>query len=185
MALRRQESAEISVPRAVRIFAANERMNQLAIERLDPAAWRATPPGGVRGVRTIAAIFTHVHNVRSKWVRLTAPHLKVPAQLNRARCPRGAGRERFPLRGDARRGIWRPDRELSPGRMGAAVAGWAGDALLHGRARGAPSRAGADARASARIAAAARGGGWDLELGEAMEEWRLDLFTLRRSAAKG
>jgi uncharacterized damage-inducible protein DinB len=86
MALRRQESAEISVPRAVRIFAANERMNQLAIERLDPAAWRATPPGGVRGVRTIAAIFTHVHNVRSKWVRLTAPHLKVPAQLNRARC---------------------------------------------------------------------------------------------------
>ena len=27
-----------------------------------------------------------MHNVRTKWVRLTAPHLKVPAQLNRARC---------------------------------------------------------------------------------------------------
>jgi uncharacterized damage-inducible protein DinB len=35
-------------------------------------------------VRTIAAIFTHMHNVRAKWIRLTAPHLQVPAQLNRA-----------------------------------------------------------------------------------------------------
>jgi uncharacterized damage-inducible protein DinB len=70
-------------PAAVRIFAANERMNQMLLEHLDPAAWRAKPPGGVR---TIAAIFTHMHNVRSKWVRLTAPHLKVPAQLNRAHC---------------------------------------------------------------------------------------------------
>jgi len=68
---------------AVRIFAANERMNQMVIEHLDPAAWRAKPPGKVR---TIAAIFTHMHNVRCKWVRLTAPHLKVPRQLNRARC---------------------------------------------------------------------------------------------------
>jgi len=67
----------------VRIFAANDRMNQALIERLDGAAWRATPPGKVRG---IAAIFTHMHNVRCKWVRLTAPHLKVPAQLNRTHC---------------------------------------------------------------------------------------------------
>jgi uncharacterized damage-inducible protein DinB len=66
---------------AVRIFAVNERMNQMLIEHLDPAVWRAPPPGKVR---TIAAIFTHVHNVRTKWVRLTAPHLKVPRQLNRA-----------------------------------------------------------------------------------------------------
>jgi uncharacterized damage-inducible protein DinB len=70
-------------PAAVRIFAANERVNQILIEHLDPAAWRAKPSGGVR---TIAAIFTHMHNVRSKWVRLTAPHLKVPAPLNRAHC---------------------------------------------------------------------------------------------------
>src|SRR5437870_11249147 len=68
---------------AVQIFAANERMNQMLIEHLDPTAWRAKPPGKVR---TIAAIFTHMHNVRCKWVRLTAPHLKVPGQLNRARC---------------------------------------------------------------------------------------------------
>jgi uncharacterized damage-inducible protein DinB len=74
---------------AVRIFAANDRMNQLLIEQLDPAAWQAKPPGKVR---TIAAIFTHVHNVRTKWVRLTAPHLKVPPQLNRTHCTRSQAR---------------------------------------------------------------------------------------------
>jgi uncharacterized damage-inducible protein DinB len=68
---------------AVRIFAANDRMNQLLIERLDPAVWGAKPPGKVR---TIAAIFTHMHNVRTKWIRLTAPHLEVPSQLNRVQC---------------------------------------------------------------------------------------------------
>ena len=68
---------------AVKIFAVNDRINQILIEHLDPAAWRAKPPGKVR---TIAAIFTHMHNVRCKWVRLTAPHLKVPRQLNRAYC---------------------------------------------------------------------------------------------------
>ena len=68
---------------AVQMFAANDRMNQMLIEHLDPAAWKAKPPGKVR---TIAAIFTHMHNVRCKWVRLTAPHLKVPSQLNRAHC---------------------------------------------------------------------------------------------------
>ncbi len=73
---------------AVQIFAANDRMNQMLIEHLDPAAWKAKPPGNVR---TIAAIFTHMHNVRTKWVRLTAPHLTVPPQLNRVHCtPRQA-----------------------------------------------------------------------------------------------
>jgi uncharacterized damage-inducible protein DinB len=68
---------------AARIFAANDRINQTLIEQLDPAAWNAKPPGNVR---TIAAIFTHMHNMRCKWIRLTAPHLIVPAQLNRAHC---------------------------------------------------------------------------------------------------
>ena len=58
-------------------------MNQTLIAHLNPAAWRATPPGKVR---TIAAIFTHVHNVRAKWVRLSAPHLRVPPRLDRAHC---------------------------------------------------------------------------------------------------
>ena len=65
-------------------YAVNDRMNQLLLEHLDPGAWRAQPPGG-KG-RTIAAIFAHVHNIRRKWLRLSAPHLKLPAPLDRARC---------------------------------------------------------------------------------------------------
>ncbi len=68
---------------AARIFAVNDRINQTIIERLDANAWTAKPPGKVR---SIAAIFTHVHNVRCKWIRLTAPHLKVPPQLARTNC---------------------------------------------------------------------------------------------------
>jgi uncharacterized damage-inducible protein DinB len=88
---------------AVRIFAANDRMNQILIEHLDPAAWNAILPASLPAgpaakprsklpakasgkVRTIAAIFTHMHNARGKWVRLTAPHLKVPTQLSRLHC---------------------------------------------------------------------------------------------------
>ncbi len=72
---------------AVRIFEANDRLNQILIENLDPSVWVVKPPGSRRSsVRTIAAIFTHMHNIRCKWIRLTAPHLKVPIQLNRAHC---------------------------------------------------------------------------------------------------
>ena len=65
-------------------YAVNEAVNQLIIQHLDPNAWRAMPPA--RNARTIAAIFTHVHNIRRKWLRLSAPHLKLLAQLDRARC---------------------------------------------------------------------------------------------------
>jgi len=75
---------------AFHMFAANDRINQMLIENLDPATWRAKPPGKVR---SIAAIFTHMHNVRTKWVRLTAPHLKVPRQLDRTRCTPKQARE--------------------------------------------------------------------------------------------
>jgi uncharacterized damage-inducible protein DinB len=68
----------------VQAYALNDRMNQLLLEHLDPRAWRAQPPG--KATRTIAAIFTHVHNVRCKWLRLSAPHLKIPARLDRSRC---------------------------------------------------------------------------------------------------
>jgi len=68
---------------AAQIFAANDRLNQMLLENLDPAAWVARSPGKTR---TIAAIFTHMHNVRCKWVRLNAPHLKVPKQLHRTKC---------------------------------------------------------------------------------------------------
>ena len=65
-------------------YAVNDRMNQFILEGLDPRTWRAKPPG--RGTRSIAAIFAHMHNVRRKWLRLSAPHLKLPAQLDRTRC---------------------------------------------------------------------------------------------------
>jgi uncharacterized damage-inducible protein DinB len=68
----------------VESYAANEQMNQIVLEHLDPAAWRAKLPGS-KG-RTIAAIISHVHNMRRKWLRLSAPHLKLPAPLDRATC---------------------------------------------------------------------------------------------------
>jgi uncharacterized damage-inducible protein DinB len=64
-------------------YALNDRMNQLLLEHLDSRAWRAKRPG--QG-RTIADIFAHVHNIRGKWLRLSAPHLKLPARLDRSRC---------------------------------------------------------------------------------------------------
>jgi len=77
---------------AVLMFGANDRMNQMLIQHLHPAAWKAVPPGKVRG---IAAIFTHMHNVRTKWIRLTAPHLTIPAQLHRVRCTQKQARAAF------------------------------------------------------------------------------------------
>ncbi len=61
----------------------------MLLASLDLAAWRAKPAGGVR---TIAAIFTHMHNVRVKWVRLNAPQLGVPAQLKWASCTQDEAR---------------------------------------------------------------------------------------------
>jgi uncharacterized damage-inducible protein DinB len=74
----------------VESYAVNERMNQIILEHLDHAAWRASVPGPK--VRTIAAIFTHVHNIRRKWLRLSAPHLKLPVPLDRASCTQKQGR---------------------------------------------------------------------------------------------
>lgn len=64
-------------------YAINDRMNQLVLDYLDPAAWRAQLPG-YKGGRTIAAIFAHMHNIRLKWLRLSAPQLKLPRRLDRA-----------------------------------------------------------------------------------------------------
>lgn len=68
----------------VRAYALNDRMNQMVLEHLDSRGWRAQPPS--KGARTIAAIFAHVHNIRCKWLRLSAPHLKMPLRLDRTRC---------------------------------------------------------------------------------------------------
>jgi uncharacterized damage-inducible protein DinB len=70
----------------IETYAANDAMNQLILSELDPRAWRAQPSGEKNGGRTIAAIFSHMHNARLKWLRLSAPHLKRPAMLDPARC---------------------------------------------------------------------------------------------------
>ena len=67
----------------VETWVVNDRMNQVLLEHLDPRAWRAQLPG-IR-TRTIAAIFSHLHNIRRKWVRLSAPHITLPAPLDRSR----------------------------------------------------------------------------------------------------
>ena len=66
------------------IYLLSDHINQLLLDHLDTEAWRAKPPGGK--TRTIVGIFTHMHNMRRKWVRLSAPQLKLPAQLDRNRC---------------------------------------------------------------------------------------------------
>jgi uncharacterized damage-inducible protein DinB len=65
-------------------YIVNDGMNQLVLECLDPRAWRIKPPGN--GVRPIVAVFTHMHNMRRKWIRLSAPHIKLPTELDRTKC---------------------------------------------------------------------------------------------------
>ena len=72
-------------------WAVNERMMQMVLENLDSAAWRAKPPGS-KG-RTIAAIVAHVHNMRRKWIRLSAPQLELPAALDRTGCTQKQARK--------------------------------------------------------------------------------------------
>src|SRR6202041_3093721 len=106
-----------------------------------------------------------------------------PCSLHAAASSCGIGRERRSLRGDARgsaRRWWRPGREVSQRRLGSALAGWGGNALLHAFSRSPPSRAGVYARASARIPVAERGGIRALELGKAVERVRVDWRTRQR-----
>jgi|SRR5690348_6294591 len=68
----------------------NDHIDQLILEHLDPRAWRAKPPG--RPARTIAAIFAHVHNVRCKWLRLSALYLELPAKITGSGLGKNSGR---------------------------------------------------------------------------------------------
>lgn len=80
-----ENSAAVDLSRGlIESYAVNERMNQIVLAHLDPGAWRAQLPGS--RTRTIAAIFVHVHNMRRKWIRLSAPHLGLPATLDRTKC---------------------------------------------------------------------------------------------------
>src|SRR5579872_2049676 len=77
-------SLELDARAMAEAYAVNDRMNQIVIDHLDARAWFAKPPGN-KG-RTIAAMFTHVHNIRRKWLRLSAPDIKLPKELDRTHC---------------------------------------------------------------------------------------------------
>lgn len=66
-------------------YGANDCMNQLLLEHLDARAWRASPEGkNRREARTVAGIFTHLHNSRLSWIKNSAPHLKCLRRSPRA-----------------------------------------------------------------------------------------------------
>ena len=60
-------------------FAINDRINQFLLENLSEEVWRADPPMG-KG-RTVAAIVSHMHNVRVMWLKAAAKDSKIPDQL--------------------------------------------------------------------------------------------------------
>jgi uncharacterized damage-inducible protein DinB len=63
----------------IRAFDTNERINQFMLENLPAEAWRAEPPN--RKGREIAAIVTHMHNVRVMWLK-AAKSADIPEQLD-------------------------------------------------------------------------------------------------------
>jgi hypothetical protein len=64
----------------VEAFLTNERINQVLLDLLEPAVWRAQPPCSKR--RNIATSFAHMHNVRC--MRLKLSGTDAPARLERA-----------------------------------------------------------------------------------------------------
>jgi uncharacterized damage-inducible protein DinB len=62
-------------------FATNDRITHYLIENLDEQAWRAEPPN--KKGRTIAAIVSHIHNVRVMWLKSAARGTVMPDQLDR------------------------------------------------------------------------------------------------------
>ncbi len=63
------------------VCAVNEAMNQLLLEHLPEQAWRAEPPGE-KG-RTVAAIFSHLHNDRLMWLKVWGKPRRLPRQTSR------------------------------------------------------------------------------------------------------
>ena len=68
----------------LRAYSASARINQYLVERLDPAVWRAKPPGVREGSgRTIAALVAHMHNCGLRVLERTNPAARIPAPLDR------------------------------------------------------------------------------------------------------
>jgi uncharacterized damage-inducible protein DinB len=64
-------------------FDTHERINQFLLQHLPAKAWRAEPPGA--SGRPIAAIVTHMHNVRHMWLVVSAKDMQIPDKLDRSK----------------------------------------------------------------------------------------------------
>lgn len=62
-------------------FDTNDRINQYLLDGLPAEAWRAESPG--KKGREVAAVVSHMHNVRVMWLKATKGKVKVPEQLDR------------------------------------------------------------------------------------------------------
>jgi uncharacterized damage-inducible protein DinB len=62
-------------------YSTNDRINIYLLENLEEKAWQAEPPGG-KG-RNIAAVVSHMHNVRVMWLKSAAKGSDIPDQLDR------------------------------------------------------------------------------------------------------
>lgn len=62
-------------------FRVNEEMNQLLVRNIDNRAWRAVPPG--YRDKTIAGLFSHIHNCRLMWLKTSTGKTPRTAKLNR------------------------------------------------------------------------------------------------------
>jgi uncharacterized damage-inducible protein DinB len=61
-------------------YAINEKANQLLLNNISEAAWRADSPAG-KG-RSIAEVAAHIHHVRLMWLGAADKNAKVPAKLH-------------------------------------------------------------------------------------------------------
>src|SRR3989338_2181115 len=178
------------------VWAVNEAMNQLLLKHMDARAWRAEPPVGGR---TIAAIFSHMHNDRLLWMTVWAKGRRRPAHTSRhtvtkeqaaralaqsakamenllagTRAAGEAGAETRPQHGHKRTGSRRAGEERKgdgdPAGRDAGGGGCGRPPLPDAGARRAPPRADHDARAAARLPPARESQLRHLALGEAVEE---------------
>jgi uncharacterized damage-inducible protein DinB len=91
----------------VEAWIVNERMNQLLLEHLDSKTWNAPQPLAKKGSgRTIAAIVSHVHNVRHMWLVVSAKGSPAPPKLERASVTIAQARAALARSSEAMRGLF-------------------------------------------------------------------------------
>ena len=81
-----RQTQQTELKKSIReVWAVNEAMNQLLLQHIDDRAWRAEPPPGGR---TLAAIFSHIHNDRLMWMTVWAKGRRRPPPTSRHKLTR-------------------------------------------------------------------------------------------------